>query len=189
MSLVRNSVQHPDASQQELQSLIWAMLSRTKFNDLQPPLKVLAAKLLTPKQIVDLNGGALGLLTDDKIGGAFLKQPPLLRQVLEAEARLRNMLTNPASSFEELERVAILTGEVGIGPGSRNVPAGRWSLHPDGYYVRYLPSGYSTTRVEIWVPEDSKAIGKEFDPATHVAVPGNTSRQRLLMSGRYQTDH
>ena len=71
-----------------------------------------------------------------------------------------------------------------MGAGSQEVPSGRWSLHPDGYYVRYLPQGYSHTLVQIWVPQGAPAVGKEFDPATHVAVPGNTSRQRLGQSGR-----
>jgi hypothetical protein len=70
------------------------------------------------------------------------------------------------------------------GPGSIAVPTGRWSHHPDGYWIRYLPNSYSNTVVEIWAPEGSPAIGKEFDPATHIAVPGNTSRQRLIQSGR-----
>ena len=30
------------------------------------------------------------------------------------------------------------------------------------------------------------AVGKEYDPATHIAVPGNTARQRLIQSGRPQ---
>jgi hypothetical protein len=68
------------------------------------------------------------------------------------------------------------------------VPSGRWSMHPDGYFVRYLPSGYSSTRVEIWVPQGSPAVGKEYDPAAHIAVPGNTARQRLIQSGRAQRE-
>ena len=83
-----------------------------------------------------------------------------------------------------MEAVAVLAGVAGIGPGSREVPMGRWSLHPDGYYVRYLPRGYSYTVVEVWVPNGSPAVGKEYDPATHIAVPGNTARQRLIQSGR-----
>ena len=47
-----------------------------------------------------------------------------------------------------------------------------------------LPSGYSETRVQIWVPQGSPAVGREFDPSLHIAVPGNTSRQRLIQSGR-----
>jgi hypothetical protein len=94
------------------------------------------------------------------------------------------MLANPASSFAEMEAVAVLAGAVGVGPGSRQVPEGRWSRHPDGYYVRYLPRGYSYTITQLWVPAGSEAVGREFDAATHIAVPGNTSRQRLIQSGR-----
>jgi hypothetical protein len=83
-----------------------------------------------------------------------------------------------------MERVAVLSGAVPMGPGSQNVPSGRWSNHPDGYHIRYIPAAYSRTRVEIWVPQGSPAAGKEFDPAAHIAVPGNTSRQRLIQSGR-----
>ncbi len=78
----------------------------------------------------------------------------------------------------------MLAGAVGLGPGSRAVPSGRWSLHPDGYYVRYLPQGYSHTVTQIWVPQGSPAVGRDYDPATHIAVPGNTARQRLIQSGR-----
>ena len=109
--------------------------------------------------------------------------------MFEAEAQLRQLLTNPAASFAEMERVAVLAGAVGMGPGSRAVPSGRWSLHPDGYYVRYIPQGYSYTVTQIWVPQGSPAVGKEYDPATHIAVPGNTSRQRLVQSGRAHQGH
>jgi hypothetical protein len=44
--------------------------------------------------------------------------------------------------------------------------------------------GYSYTVVQIWVPEDSPAVGESYDPALHIAVPGDTSRQRLIQSGR-----
>ncbi|MGV3618544.1 MAG: hypothetical protein ACO1SV_24750 [Fimbriimonas sp.] len=189
MTIGRNSVQHPEIEQRDIQTLIWAMLARTKFTDMTDKHKSIAAKLLTPRQIADLNGGALGLLTDDKIGGAFIKEPPIIRQVLEAEARLRNMITAPGTTFEDLERVAVLTGNVPEGPGSREVPSGRWSNHPDGYMVRYFPSGYSTTKIEIWVPQDSPAIGKEFDPATQVAVPVNTARQRLFQTAREKREN
>jgi hypothetical protein len=147
MTVARNSVNHPEIEQKDIQTLIWAMLARTKFTDMNEKHKSVAAKLLTPRQIVELNGGALGLLTDDKIGGAFLKEPPIVRQALEAEARLRNMLTSPGSTFEDLERVAVLTGQVPTGAGSREVPSGRWSQHPDGYYVRYFPVSYPTTKI------------------------------------------
>jgi hypothetical protein len=110
--------------------------------------------------------------------------PPFVQQVLEAENQLRGMLTSANSSYEQMERVAVLTGIAPMGEGSRQMPTGQWFLHPDNYYVRYMPSGYTNTVVEIWVPQGSPAVGKEYDPATHIAVPGNTARQRLIQSGR-----
>lgn len=187
VAILRNSVRQTAIPQHDIQVLLWAIIARAKFEDLAPELKVTAAQLLDEKQIAMLNRTALDLVPGPAMDAALAEAPPLVRQVLEAEARLRQMLTSPGTSFAELERVAVLAGMAPVGEGSRNVPSGRWSLHPDGYYVRYLPSGYSSTRVEIWVPQGSPAVGKEYDPATHIAVPGNTARQRLIQSGRAQT--
>jgi hypothetical protein len=184
VAIVRNSVDHPEIHQRDIQTLLWAIIARAKFEDLSAGHKATASRLLTPQQLAMLNRNALDLIPGPAFDRAIAGMPPLVRQVVEAEAKLRRMIINPATSFDELERVAVLAGAVGIGPGSREVPSGRWSRHPDGYYVRYLPNGYSSTRVEIWVPEE--AAGREFDPATHIAVPGNTARQRLMQSARLQ---
>jgi hypothetical protein len=183
LDIARNSVAHPEISQQEIQVLLWAIIARTKFEQLPAPMKATAARLLDARQLALLNRSALDVLPGPALDRALGELPPLVRQVLQAEARLRQMLVDPASSFQQLEGVAVLAGMVGLGPDSRAVPAGRWSLHPDGYYVRYLPEGYSQTLVQLWVPE-SVTAGAEFDGAAHIAVPGNTARQRLLMSGR-----
>jgi hypothetical protein len=185
VSILRNSVNRPEIPQQQIQTLLWAIIARAKFEDLSAEHKATASALLTPQQIATLNRSALDLIPDGQMRSLMGRVPAPLRAVVEAEARLRSMLANPASSFAEMERVAVLTGAVGIGPGSRNVPAGRWSRHPDGYYVRYQPSGYSHTLTQIWVPARSEAVGREYDPATHIAVPGNTARQRLIQSGRF----
>jgi hypothetical protein len=170
MTIVRNSVNHPEIDQHDIQALLWAIIARAKFEDLQSNLKTVASRLLTPRQLASLNRSALDVLQGNAL----------------TDAQLRQMLTTPGASFAEMERVAVLSGNAPLGPGSQSVPSGRWSLHPDGYYVRYIPSGYSSTRVEIWVPQGSPAVGKEYDPATHIAVPGNTARQRLIQSGRPQ---
>jgi hypothetical protein len=187
MTIVRNSVNHPEIEQYKIQSLLWAIIARAKFEDLQPELKTVASRLLTPRQLSSLNRSALDVLQGNALTDALGGVPEPLRQIAQAEAQLRQMLTTPGASFAEMERVAVLSGNAPLGPGSQEVPQGRWSLHPDGYFVRYLPSGYSSTRVEIWVPQGSPAVGKEYDPATHIAVPGNTARQRLIQSGRAQS--
>jgi hypothetical protein len=182
ISVVRNSVQHPEIQQHDVQLLLWAIVARAKFEDLSRELKAVAAILLTPRQLAGLNRNALDVLQ----GSSYGNLPAPLREVAQAEAQLRSMLTTPGATYAEMERVAVLGGYAPEGPGSREIPSGRWSLHPDGYYIRYIPSGYQTTRVEIWVPQGSAAVGKEYDPATHIAVPGNTARQRLIQSGRPQ---
>ena len=184
MSILRNSVQHPEIKQRDIQMLLWAIIARSKFEELQPTLKLTAARLLTPEQLTKLNRTALNFLPAPAMNKLKASAPPAIQTVLEAENSLRQMLSSPGASFADMEAVAVLAGVAGIGPGSKEVATGQWSLHPDGYYIRYLPKGYSYTVVQIWVPEGSTAVGKEYDPATHIAVPGNTSRQRLVQSGR-----
>jgi hypothetical protein len=186
MTIVRNSVNHPEIHQHDIQVLLWAIIARAKFEDLQPEMKATASRLLTPRQLAALNRSALDALSGNALTDALGGVPEPLRQIAQAEAQLRQMLTTSGASFAEIERVAVLSGDAGLGAGSLSIPSGRWSIHPDGYYVRYIPSSYSSTRVEIWVPQGSPAVGKEYDPATHIAVPGNTARQRLIQSGRPQ---
>lgn len=184
VSIVRNSVRHPEIDQHKIQLLLWAIIARAKFENLSTELKAVASLLLTPEQLAMLNRRGLDLLPGPVHQKAMAEVPPAVRTILEAEARIRQMLTTPGSSFEQIEAVAVLGGMAPLGEGSHQVPWGRWSIHPDGYYVRYLPQGYSHTVVQIWVPEGSSLVGKEYDPALHVAVPGNTARQRLIQSGR-----
>jgi hypothetical protein len=186
ISVVRNSVAHPEIQQHEVQLLLWAIVARARFEDLSHELKAVAAKLLTPRQLAGLNRNALDVLQGNALTNALGGVPAPLREVAQAEAQMRQMFATPSTTYADLERVAVLSGNAPRGEGSHDIPSGRWSLHPDGYYIRYIPSSYSSTRVEIWVPQGSAAVGKEYDPATHIAVPGNTSRQRLIQSGREQ---
>jgi hypothetical protein len=183
-TILRNSVNFPDIQQQQIQTLLWAIVARTKFEDLGAEHKAVASRLLTPRQLMMLNRTGLDFIPGPLRNAAMDRLPPVVRQALQAEAQLRQMLTTSGTSFAELERVAVLSGMAPRGEGSIDVPSGRWSQHPDGYFIRYIPQGYSHTLVEIWVPQGSAAVGKEYDPATHIAVPGNTSRQRLVQSAR-----
>jgi hypothetical protein len=184
ISILQNSVAHPEIDQHDIQALLWAIVARAKFEDLNSSYKLTASKLLTPKQLASLNRNALSVLTSPQLAQLTGGAPPLLRQVMAAESRMRGLLSVPGTAYADLERAAVLSGAAPRGEGSIDTPATRWSAHPDGYFIRFLPRGYRQTIVQIWVPTKSIAIGKPFDPATHIAVPGNTSRQRLAQSGR-----
>jgi hypothetical protein len=153
-SILQRSTTRPDIPQKDIQVLLWAIIARTKITDMSPANQRTASELLTPKEMFELNGGALGLVPDSVREQAYQKLPPVARQVLEAEDRLRAMLTQGTSTYADLERVAVLLGDPPPSEDDRQLPSGRWSYHPDGYFVRFVPYGYSHTHVEIYVPEE-----------------------------------
>ena len=158
--ILQRSVSHPEIPQPGIQMLLWAVISRTKISDMSPGAQLTAAGLLTPEEILELNGGALGLIPQVLREELFAGLPPLVRQTLEAEAQLRELLTSARATYEDLERVAVLVGDPRPGKGSREVPRGRWSYHPNGFFVRYLPRSYSRTRIQFYVPEPFR-IGRD----------------------------
>lgn len=182
-SILQNSVAHPEIAQHDIQVLLWAIVARAKVEDMEPRMQLIAAQLLSRRQLASLNRSALSVLNNSQLQ-SLVGMPPLVRQVLTAESDMRRLVTVPGTAFADLERVAVLGGMAPRGEGSIDVPATRWSRHPDGYWVRYTPSGYSNTLVQVWVEPGSVAVGRVFDPGTQIAVPANTARQRLAQSGR-----
>ena len=108
--VVRNSVQHPEIAQHDVQALLWAIIARAKFEDLQTEMKATASRLLTPRQLAALNRSALDVLSGNALTDALGGVPEPLRQIAQAEAQLRQMLTTPGASFAEMERVAVSFG-------------------------------------------------------------------------------
>lgn len=138
ITIVRNSVQHPEIDQHTIQALLWAILSRAKLEDMSNEHRAAAAQLLTPRQLAALNRGVLDMLSSGPIADNL---PAEVRAVLRAEADLRQMLTTPGTSYSELERVAVLAGMAPVGAGSRDVPTGRWTR-----CIRWCSSTRSTSK-------------------------------------------
>ena len=151
--ILHNSADHPDLSQSDVQTLIWALESRTKFSDLSPGYQRTASTLLSPEDILELNGSSLDYITEQYQDQVFGKVTDTLRPILQVQNQLRGLLTQADAPFEQLERVAVLNGDPPKDKNSREIPAGRWCLHPGGYFVRYLPSTYSHTTLYVYVPE------------------------------------
>ncbi len=168
-SVLHNSIDHPDIAQSDIQELLWAILARSGIKQLPARVQAAAAQLLTPEEIGRLDTGALGLLPEAAREAAFARLPPLVRQALEAEARLREMLTSPGTTFAELEQVAVLTGEPEPGQGSREVLLGRWSYQPDGLFVRYFPNGYQRNRIQVSLPRSFDIERDEDNRITAIA--------------------
>ncbi len=205
LSLLQRTAQHPEIPQTQVQLLIWAIESRSKFSDLSPTLQRTALTLLTKKEIYDLNGGALGLVPQSILDRAMNSLPPDERRIFAIQAELRSKLASDTAPFAEIESIAVLPG-----PAERDgpiIPRGRWSSHPGGFFVRYLPDGYQHTKVQVYVPDlepstlassslplraprlllvDGEVTGGsrtvQYDPTLDVAVPANTGAQRLGIS-------
>lgn len=176
--ILENSVVRRDAAQRDIQSLVWAILARTKLTKMARPLQLAASKLLSPAEVAALSGASLDAVPDAVLEKAMedarLAGP--VREVLRAESRIRSLATQADTSYEDLERAAVLTGTPLPGEGSREVPNGRWSFHPAGYFLRYFPHGYSRTDIEINVPRPFKV---ERDAAGRIAALADDIGSRI----------
>jgi hypothetical protein len=166
---------HPEISQREIQVLLWAIIARTKISDMPRDYQSTAAKVLSPKDIFELNNGALGLVPEDMMDEAFEGVPPAVRSVLEAEARLRQKMTQGEASYQELEQVAVRFGTAPVSEDDQYIPGGRWSFHPDGYFIRFFPEGYTNNNIQIYVPRDCLIEKDNFGRITAVC-DRNTQR-------------
>ena len=153
-NVMHRSFSHPDIQQKSVQLLIWAIQSHTKISRMTPQLQAVAGTLLTPGEIFKINGGALGLIPQKYLRKMMTQLPPAVRRVMTAESRIRDMLSKGQAAYREIERTAVLVGNPLPGEGSREVPAGRWSYHPRGFFIRFFPSGYLKTLIQLYRPEE-----------------------------------
>jgi hypothetical protein len=184
VAILKSAEKHPEVKQRSIQVLLWAIIARTKLADFSTDIKATAAILLTPDQLLMLEGGALGILPNNVVESAKSKLPPAVQAVFEAENNIRRLAASGNASYEEMEKYAVLAG---LAPdNSSEVPSGTWALHPDGYYIRYYPQGYQRTRVQIYVPQEliDKAGGKPivYDAPYGIACPANVGAQRLAQT-------
>ena len=179
--ILKSAEKNPEVTQHDIQSLLWAIIARTRFSDYAGTIKFTALKLLTTKQLTMLEGGALGVLPFDLVQKAKDQLPRELQAVFEAENNIRQLVASGNYTFADMEKYAILAG---MAPVRSDVPSGIWTKHPDGYYVRYIPSGYSITKVQIYVPKDLLANGGKiiYDATNDIAFPANTGLQRLAQT-------
>jgi len=188
--IMDGSIEHLDIPQRDIQTLIWAVLARTKISDMNTNTQMTAAKLLSEKDLFELQGGALGLVPDDAWDKVFGELPSGVRKIYEAEAKLRQAMTSGTSTFEELEAIAVLPGEPPKHDGPV-IPSERWSYHPDGYFIRYAPSGYSDMHLEITVPdictverdEQNRIIGISNDHGTALNISYDDAVDALKFKG------
>jgi hypothetical protein len=176
--LKNHAALHPEIDQHDVQVLLWAIIARAKFENLSNRLKAVSALLLSPKQIIELNGGFVETIGNEALNKGILDLPPAAQKIMEAENNIRGLVERGSDNYEEFEKFAVLSGMATV--DRTDIHRGMWSLHPDGYYTRYFPSGYSKTKVQIYVPEKLNQV--IYNAVGTIACPANTGAQRLAQT-------
>jgi hypothetical protein len=174
-SILRNSARFPDIPQEQIQILLWRIIARARWTDLSSEQKAYAARLLSPKQIAQLNGSALDLLPGDVLDRSLAEAVPAVARTLMAEAKMRELFASGEATYEELEEIAVPPEGPEAAPG-RITPV-RWSFHPAGYFIRYRPLSYAETIIQIRVPE---AVKIETDSSGRILSISDPVRRLLL---------
>jgi len=168
--IVRTALQqaglHPDLPQRDIQLLLWGILSQTRLSAMDRKLRDAAEALLPPEMIEVLNARTpLDALSDASgelpasVRNRILRElPPELRTAYRQQLKIRSLLMRRHSSFEDIERLAVLAGRPRDEGEHTIVPRGRWSLDPRGYLVRFLPRSYSRTVTSVLATRPSTLI-------------------------------
>ena len=177
-TILRNSQRRPDLEQKNVQLLLWSVVSKSNFDNLSSPVKNAAYELLSPKQIFELRGGTMGLV----------KTVVSTTGITNVNGNLQNLFALGTSSYEAYEKLAVLSEPSQI--KRPDFKRDQWYKNHDGYYVRYLPDSYKSTKIQVYVPADClDSTGKKngnyvvFDPTTMIIVPAYSNAQRLGVGG------
>jgi hypothetical protein len=156
-NILRGATRHPDVTYWKVQYLLWAVLSGASLSSLSDDLQVAAARLLGPAELLELEGWSVNAVQERALATVIRQMPEAIRAPFEAEARIREMLRSGEASFQELERVAVLTGAVPPSSEDRVIPSRRWTYHPRGYFLGLEKTCciYATS-VHVLVPEPTR---------------------------------
>lgn len=167
-SILRNSQKKPYLNQQNIQLLLWSVVSGSNFNKLSSPVQSTASQLLSSKQIFELKGGVMGVIKTLSVA------------LPSGNNNLQKLFDIGTDSYEAFERMAVLRQPSEI--THPEFKKDQWQKHEEGYYVRYFPAGYQKVRIQVYVP-DALVNSPEkyilFDPVSMMAMPANSNAQKL----------
>lgn len=196
-AIIERYQQNPDITQRDVQLLLWAIVAKTDFHKMKGAAKVVALKILTPDEIARLSKGALDEFASNELK-KIAKKNESLRYIIEAENNLRKKYYQGINEYSEYEAIAM---RAGVEPVFKGFNKGRWTKHPNGFFIRYKLNGYKGTFTQIYVPEnnieaytpirgkgpynidfEAPIAGTHYKSRNSIAVPSNTAGQRILQS-------
>ena len=151
--VLQRHVEQRDIPQRQVQYILWAIILRADPAKLAPETQAAARKLLTNAELLDLASNKLGVVPDEIRDRVLQSAPAPVREVLSAENETRRLLTSGEVRYADVERSAVLSGAIPPGDATFIIPKGRWSYHPAGFFIRYLPQGYTNLRIDVYYPQ------------------------------------
>lgn len=171
-TVLLNSRYKTEIPQQNIQLLLWSVVSGSDFDKLSYDVRSDAAKLLTPAQVFQLKGGVGGLLKD------------ISRNIGLVHGDMQRLFELGSSSYEAYEKIAVLREPSRV--TRKGVNYDQWYKQKENYYIRYFPVSYQKVRIQLFVPANlldssNKYNGDYlvFDPTGQQAIPAFTNAQRL----------
>jgi hypothetical protein len=143
-NIVERSVDHPEIQQHDIQVLLWGIIYNEKFTDYPLDFQNRVRPLLSTAEIADLSLDIKSLPYD--------AMPDDVKEIAKSYSDLRQRLTDPNITYNELEQSTMLNGYLPDEPFSKIVQNGLWAYVENGFYMRALPISYPTTVLEIYRP-------------------------------------
>ena len=168
-SLLKNAELHPDITQPELQQLVFSVAAGTDLEKMPPPVQQIALRALPKDTIKALQGAAQADAFNKALMDAINRK---IAGDHNAQQAIANMQQGAENARQQAEMNAL----------SEPVVRGAWAQMPGGLYVRYLPEGYTRTKLQLIVPETVSTA--TFDPTQYLAVLGQVPSERLGISLR-----
>lgn len=160
--IVNSTYLYPEVNQEQYQLLIWAVISKTKLLEMSDEISSLAIMILTEEEISEINGGALGNIPEPLKVKIIDELPEEVIRIIEIEEDLRDALTEANATYEEIEEIAVLEGDLEEISEEVKIPKGRWSLGSNGIFSRYEFEDYQKVKVQISLPYEIN-ITKDLD--------------------------
>ena len=150
-TILRSAARHPNVPRGDIQTLLWAILSRTRVSEMPPALQAAARALLPAAEINAINASGFQAIDIAERTQLFRGVSGPIRQALEIESDLRYEFSRANANYAEIEKIAVLSGAPP--PENRNaITRGQWSRHPCGFFIRYLPDSFSNMTVQVLKP-------------------------------------
>ncbi|MGB2762444.1 MAG: hypothetical protein WBC21_02785 [Minisyncoccales bacterium] len=155
--ILENSIKHSDISQSKIQTLIWAILSNTKYRDFSEDLQIVTDKLLEKDDLRLLGKSFLNKIPEP-IRAWFWKKikkrlPKEIFSIFDSINEIKSKIKDVQATYKELESIAVRFGKPPVPKNMLKIKQGTWSLIKKRCFVRVFPEGYSRTRMQVYIPE------------------------------------